>query len=87
MIFRNQKITIGKMRASGVRRLLICCAPPKSDFRFPPESGLRADLSPCPFGANNRLVHRAAVSRFRPARDASCRDRALPDLFQGRPDL
>jgi len=25
----------------------------KSDFRFTPESGLRADISPCPFRANN----------------------------------
>jgi len=27
--------------------------PPKSDFRFAPESGLKSDIAPCPFGAMN----------------------------------
>ena len=27
---------------------------PKFDFRFTPESGLKSDISPCPFGANIR---------------------------------
>jgi hypothetical protein len=26
---------------------------PKSDFRFTPESGLKTDIAPCPFGANS----------------------------------
>jgi hypothetical protein len=25
---------------------------PKSDFRFTPESGLKTDIAPCPFGAD-----------------------------------
>jgi hypothetical protein len=31
---------------------------PKSNFRFTPQSGLRADIAPCPFRANNGLLHR-----------------------------
>jgi hypothetical protein len=27
---------------------------PKSDFRFTPESGLKTDIAPCPFGAKRR---------------------------------
>jgi hypothetical protein len=37
---------------------------PKFDFRFTPESGLKSDISPCPFRANNGLMHRSKKSLF-----------------------
>ena len=33
-----------------------------SDFRFTPQSGLRADIAPCPFGAISGLMHRSNVA-------------------------
>src|ERR1700674_35675 len=32
---------------------------PKCDFRYPPESGLKSDIAPCPKGAVNGLMHRS----------------------------
>ena len=37
---------------------------PKSDFRFTPESGLKSDISPCPFRAKSRHPsHRPVLAR------------------------
>jgi hypothetical protein len=33
-------------------------AAPKFDFRSSPESGLKSDIGPCPFGANTGSLHR-----------------------------
>jgi hypothetical protein len=33
---------------------------PKSGFRFTPESGLCANITPCPFRAKSRLMHRSS---------------------------
>jgi hypothetical protein len=35
---------------------------PKSDFRYTPETGLRADIAPCPKGANKRLMQRMQIA-------------------------
>src|SRR5216683_217497 len=38
--------------------------PPKSDFRYTPESGLKTDIAPCPKSARNGLMHREACRRY-----------------------
>src|SRR3981189_1346908 len=38
---------------------------PKSNFRYTPQSGLRADIAPCPFRANSGLMHRNKISPIR----------------------
>ena len=40
-------------------------AAPKSDFSFTPESGLRADIGPCPFRATSGLVRRSKHDDYR----------------------
>ena len=37
---------------------------PKSDFRFSPQSGLRADVAPCQFRAISGLMHRSNKRLF-----------------------
>ena len=37
---------------------------PKSNLRFTPESGLKADIALCPFRAMNGLMHRSNLSGY-----------------------
>jgi hypothetical protein len=37
---------------------------PKSNFRFTPDSGLNSDTAPCPFRANNGLMHRSKMEPY-----------------------
>jgi hypothetical protein len=46
---------------------------PKSDFRFTPESGLKSDIAPCPFGAD--FVAKVGYGGWMPVSHSTIDDR------------
>jgi hypothetical protein len=75
------------MSASGPKKTDVTA--PKSNFRFNPESGLRADIAPCPFRAANkptyaRLFDHLVGAGKRCRRDGEAERQARPGKVSSR---